>query len=87
MDTIRPEIDMSKYRNMLDADKAYLDSHDEPKDPPAKFCGSDCRASYREERMNGLQLPHHNMDGQEVSHKTMCARKKLCAYCQSKLEK
>lgn len=86
MDTnTRPEIDMDKYRSMLPADMAYQETHDEPKDPPARFCGMDCRSSYREERMNGFQLPRYNIDGRDVSYKVMCARHGLCAYCKSKL--
>ena len=87
MDTHRPQIDMDKYHHMLEADSAYQQTHNEPKDPPARFCGMECRESYREERMSGVQLPRHNMNGQDVSHKAMCAKLNLCAYCRSKLEK
>lgn len=87
MDARRPEIDMDRYHDLLGADKAYQQTHDEPKDPPARFCGEDCRQSYREDRIQGIRLPTVNMNGQTVSHKAMCAEINICAYCLSKLEK
>ncbi len=81
MDAIRPEIDMEKYRTFTNTS----DEVDEPKEPAARFCGADCRLSYREERMSNLPLPRHNVGGENISHKEMCARNNLCAYCQTKL--
>lgn len=83
----RPEIDRDRLNDILDAERAYQDSHNAPKDPPAKFCGNDCRVNYREERIQGKLLAPVSMNGKIVSHKTMCSELKLCCYCSSKLEK
>jgi hypothetical protein len=80
----RPEIDMNKYHDFHEPQAPVVE---QPNDPPARFCGNECRAGYREERISGVQLQSVSMNGQIVSHKTMCARLKLCAYCGSKLEK
>jgi hypothetical protein len=84
MDTHRPEIDMNKYRQMTQADTNTQPAVVE--DPPARFCARACRDNYREERMNGLELPRCSLDGKEVSYKFMCAQLNLCANCKSKLE-
>lgn len=84
MDARRPEIDMDKYYDFHNTEDV---TPNEPKDPPAKFCGADCRQSYREDRIQGKTLAPVSMNGQMVSHKVMCDRLKVCAYCLSKLEK
>jgi len=83
MDT-RPEIDMDKYHDFHEPPAVVVE---QPNDPPAHFCGRECRNSYREERISGVPLPNVSVNGQVVSHKTMCAQLNLCAYCLSKLEK
>lgn len=83
----RPQIDFDRLHDILAADKAYQDTHSEPKQPPLRFCGADCREAYREDRIQGKPLSGVSMAGQHVSHKEMCARLKVCGYCLSKLEK
>lgn len=87
MEAHRPEIDTDKLNDFLEADKAYQANHNQSSDPPARFCGADCRQSYREDRILGKALPTVSLDGQVVSHKKFCARLALCAACESKLEK
>jgi len=83
MDT-RPQIDIEKLHNILEADKSY---HNELRQSPIKFCGSDCREAYREDRIAGKVLAPVSMNGQTVSHRQMCAIMKVCGYCLSELEK
>lgn len=85
MDT-HPQVDYA-LMNTLEADKAYQQSHNEPKDPPLKFCGKDCRESYREDRIIGKTIPPVSFNGQMVSHRYMCAELRICGACMSKLEK
>ncbi len=80
MDT-RPEIDMDKYKNMMGNEQQQ-----EENEPPARFCNSECRQSYREDRLSGVPLPRHDVGGQSLSHKTMCAQMNLCACCLNKLD-
>lgn len=54
---------------------------------PARFCGVDCREAYREDRIAGKQHPPVQMNGQTTHYLDMCSKLKVCAYCQSKLEK
>lgn len=82
----RPQIDYDKLHDILEADRAYQTNHIEPKAPPLRFCGSDCRETYREDRIAGKVLAPASLHGQTVSHKQMCAELKVCGYCLSKLE-
>lgn len=84
----KPEIDFERINRGLGIHELMEREEDnKPKDPPAKFCGMECRDNYREDRLNGVELVPVSMNGQVVSHKTMCSRLKVCAYCLSKLEK
>ncbi len=54
---------------------------------PARFCGPECRETYREERIAGNVHGPVQMNGQTVHYLDMCSQLKLCASCESKLEK
>ena len=83
----RPQIDFDRLHDILEADKAYQSTHNEPKHPPVRFCGTDCREAYREDRIAGKVFAPVSLNGQTVSHKQMCVELKLCGACLSKLEK
>src|SRR6266568_6566085 len=74
----RPEVDTQKLKQFADIP--------EIKDPPALFCGKDCRLAYREDRIGGIALPHTYIDGKDVSYRTYCNQKNICAYCKTALE-
>lgn len=78
----RPEIDMDKYHNIMGTEQI---EQVEENEPPARFCSRECREEYRNDRMSGIPLSTTTINGQAVSHKQMCAKMELCAYCLSKL--
>lgn len=77
----RPEIDMDRLHDILGTTTV---EQTQPDDPPAKFCSVDCRLNYREDRIQGKQLPVHDP---VISYKQLCANNGLCAYCLAPLEK
>lgn len=83
----KPEIDFERINRGRGVRELIEQEANQPKDPPARFCGNECRNNYREDRLNCKELQPVSMNGQMVSHKAMCAQLALCAYCQSKLEK
>lgn len=82
----RPEIDFERINRGLGVHELVA-RQNATKHAPARFCGTDCRESYREDRIAGKLHAPVQMNGQTVHYLDMCAQLKVCAACQSKLEK
>jgi hypothetical protein len=80
-----PEIDRDRLYDIQKVERTYQEDYNAPKEPPAQFCGNECRQEYRSERISGVIQSQTNINGQVVSHRQKCAQMKLCAYCETKL--